>query len=124
MKKDNKQAAIDFLQMIVSGDIDEAYKKFTAPDMSHHNPYFPGDAKSLQKGMEDNHRDYPDKIFEVQRAIADDGLVAVHSHLRGNEEDRGMATIHILRFQNNKIVEMWDIAQPVPEKEINENGMF
>ena len=124
VKKDNKQAAIDFLQMIVAGDIDAAYKKHTAPGMIHHNAFFSGDAKSLQKGMEENHKEYPNKIFEIQHTVAESDIVIVHSHLRMNTDDKGMATIHIFRFQGEKIVEMWDIAQQVPEDSPNKNGMF
>ena len=28
------------------------------------------------------------------------------------------------RFQGDRIVELWDLGQPVPEKSPNENGMF
>lgn len=28
------------------------------------------------------------------------------------------------RFENNKIVEMWDVGQLIPENMLNEMGMF
>lgn len=124
MNENNKQAAINFLEMIIAGDIDKAYENYISPELIHHNPFYPGDAASLQKGMEDNHYDYPNKIFEIQHAIADGNLVAVHSHLQMYENDEGMATVHILRFDNDKIVEMWDVAKQVPDNVINEKGMF
>ncbi len=32
--------------------------------------------------------------------------------------------IHIFRFDNNKIVELWDLGQSLPAEQINENGIF
>lgn len=48
----------------------------------------------------------------------------VHSLVKQNPEDLGRAVVHIFRFQDNKIVELWDIGQPIPEDSPNENGMF
>lgn len=36
----------------------------------------------------------------------------------------GYAVMHILRFKDNKIIEMWDFGQEVPAEMPNENGMF
>jgi predicted SnoaL-like aldol condensation-catalyzing enzyme len=32
--------------------------------------------------------------------------------------------VHIFRFRGDKIVELWDLGQEVPESSPNENGMF
>lgn len=47
--KPHKDQAVDFLHLIVSGKIDEAYKKYVSPDFRHHNPYFPGMRIRLSK---------------------------------------------------------------------------
>ena len=47
-----------------------------------------------------------------------------YSHIKQNETDRGAAVCHIFRFENNKIVEMWDVGQLIPENMLNEMGMF
>jgi predicted SnoaL-like aldol condensation-catalyzing enzyme len=119
-----KDAAIEFLTLAATGQVREAYQRHVGPGFRHHNPYFRGDAASLMKAMEENAVTSPVKSLEVQRALADGELVAVHSRIRQNPEDRGLAVVHIFRFHGDRIVELWDSAQAVPENSVNENGMF
>jgi predicted SnoaL-like aldol condensation-catalyzing enzyme len=120
----NKEIAVAFLEMAASGNASEAYSKFVAAGFRHHNPFFEGTAKALQAGMEENARQNPNKIFEVKRAIAEGDLVVTHSHVRQKPEDLGAAVVHIFRFENSKIVELWDLGQPIPAESVNKNGMF
>ncbi|MFC5591187.1 ester cyclase [Sporosarcina soli] len=122
--KSPKDQAVDFLQLIVSGKIEEAYKKYVSPEFRHHNPYFPGDADSLMQAMKENDRISPNKMVEVKQTIEEGENVMVYSHIKQNPEDLGGAVVHIFRFQKGKIIEMWDIGQPIPEDSPNENGMF
>ena len=48
------QIATSFLELAASGRLDEAYANVSA-NFRHHNPYFPGDAKSLKAGMAEAH---------------------------------------------------------------------
>ena len=42
-----------------------------------------------------------------------------------NADDRGSAIVDIFRFDvNGKIVEHWDVIQPIPEKTASGNGLF
>jgi predicted SnoaL-like aldol condensation-catalyzing enzyme len=56
--------------------------------------------------------------------MQDGDCVAVHSHVRLRAAEPGIAAVHLFRFKNNRIVEMGDIGQAVPESSPNENGMF
>jgi predicted SnoaL-like aldol condensation-catalyzing enzyme len=102
----------------------EAYSKFVSPDFKHHNPFFEGSAQALAAGMEENARQNPNKVFEVKHAIAEGDLVAVHSLVRQKPDDLGAAVVHIFRFQNGHIAELWDIGQPIPKESANRYGMF
>ena len=74
--------------------------------------------------MEENAAQNPNKTFEVQFALEDGDRVAVFSRIRQNPEDRGAAVVHIFRFEGNRIAELWDVGQGIPENSVNENGMF
>jgi predicted SnoaL-like aldol condensation-catalyzing enzyme len=74
--------------------------------------------------MEENAAQNPNKVLEIQRALQDGDLVAVHSHVRQQPGDRGAAVVHIFRFEGDRIAELWDVGQPVPESSPNELGMF
>lgn len=124
MAKSHKEAATSFLQLVAAGKVGEAYQCYIDPTFRHHNPFFQGDADSLRIGMEENAAKNPDKVLEVKHVLEDGDLVAVHSRVRQNPDDRGAAVVHIFRFQGDRVVELWDMGQLVPENSPNENGMF
>jgi predicted SnoaL-like aldol condensation-catalyzing enzyme len=124
MSDRNKDAAVSFLELASSGKVREAYSTFVGHGFKHHNPYFEGSAEALEKGMQENADQNPEKSLEVKRAIEDGDLVVVHSHVRMKPGERGGAVVHIFRFENGRIVELWDVGQEVPENSPNQYGMF
>ena len=56
--------------------------------------------------------------------VAEDDHVVLHVHAVREPGTRGNAIIDIFRLENGKIVEHWDVSQPVPEQAANDNGMF
>jgi predicted SnoaL-like aldol condensation-catalyzing enzyme len=119
-----KDKAISFLKLVASGEVDEAYSNYIATGLRHHNPYFEGSADALKSGMEVDARQNPDKVLEVKRVIAEGDFVVVFTHIRQNPGELGWAVVHIFRFENDRIVEMWDLGQEVPEESPNQYGMF
>jgi len=124
MKDTNKNVAVSFLELASSGKVEEAYSKYVGEGFKHHNPFFEGTAEALQAGMKANAQQNPLKILEVKRVIAEGEFVVTHSRVQQKSDDLGAAVVHIFRFESGKIVELWDLGQPVPEKSPNENGMF
>lgn len=119
-----KEVAQDFLKLASKGQSREAFELYVSENFKHHNVWFKGDGQTLMTAMEENAKETPDRVFEIQRALEDGNLVAVHSRVRQTPNDLGVALIHIFRFDNDKIVELWDFGQAVPENMVNENGMF
>ena len=67
----------------------------------------------------------PDAHGEIKRVIADGDYVVLHSQWRGlSESPRGEAVVDIYRWENGKVVEHWDVIQPIPETAANNNTMF
>jgi predicted SnoaL-like aldol condensation-catalyzing enzyme len=120
----NKEMAVNFLKLASSGAVREAYTNFVGPGFKHHNPFFEGSAAALAAGMEANALQNPDKIFEIKRVIGEGDFVAVHSHVRQRPGDLGAVVVHIFRFENGRIAELWDVGQPIPAESPNQFGMF
>ncbi|MXO05409.1 ester cyclase [Flavobacterium sp. HBTb2-11-1] len=119
-----KEIAKNFLKLAAKGHSHEGFRLYVGKNFKHHNPHFKGDAETLMLAMEESARTNPNKVFKIHHILEDDKFVAVHSHLKQNSEDIGFAVVHILKFKDDKIVELWDLGQPVPKDSINENGMF
>jgi predicted SnoaL-like aldol condensation-catalyzing enzyme len=118
-----KDIAVSFLRNAATGKLDEAYS-LVSPSFRHHNAYFKGDAESLKAGMADAHKQFPNTKIDVQRAIGEGDLVAVHSRVQHAPDKQPIAVVHIFRVEGDKITELWDVGMEVPKDSPNENGAF
>ena len=126
MKSDQslKEASMEFLHLVVAGRIDEAYDKHVDLNGKHHNPFFPAGFPALRAAMIENHSMFPNKQITIKNILEDGDMVAVHSHIVLRSEEAGIAAVHLFRFHDGKIVEMWDCGQPLPPDSPNTDGMF
>jgi hypothetical protein len=60
-----KAGAVDFLQLVVAGKIDEAYEIYVDMNGKHHNVYYAADFGALKQGMIENHFQFPNKQLKV-----------------------------------------------------------
>src|SRR2546426_4678670 len=119
-----KEAAVSFLKLAASGKVDEAYGNYIGANFRHHNPYFPGDAESLKAGMAEAATKFPNTTLDVQRVFEEGDTVAVHSRVRHSPDTPEIAVVHIIRFEGDRIAELWDVGMEAPKDSPNENGMF
>src|SRR4030042_1257337 len=122
--KKYKESAVDYLELVVQGHIEEAYQKYIDLQGVHHNSFFLSGFPALKQAMIENHAQFPHKKFIVKHVLGEEDLVVVHSNIVLKADEPGMAVIHIFRFSENKIVEMWDIGQAVPADSLNKDGAF
>lgn len=120
--ENNKQAAVNFLELITARKIDEAFQKYVDLNGKHHNPYYPAGLPALYQGMKENDAMIPQKAMRVAHVLGDGDLVAVHFHLILDSYE--MAVVHLFRFENHKIVEIWDVGMAISGESKNEDGAF
>ena len=120
----HKQDAVEFLQLASRGRVQEAFDRYVTSDFRHHNPYFRGDARSLATAMAQNAAENPEKQLEVRHVLEDGEFVAVHGRVRLRPDGQDIALVHIFRFTDDRIAELWDIGQPQPAESPNQYGMF
>lgn len=120
----NTEIATEFLSMAASGQVREAFARHVADSFTHHNAYFPGDRESLLIAMEQSAASEPNKAFTVKQVIAAGDRVAVLSHLQREQAGQEYAVVHVFRFEGERIAELWDLAQEIPQDSPNALGMF
>lgn len=120
----NKQIAIDFYNAALNEkDWDKALT-YMGPRYTQHSIYMEDGPGGLQKLVERIKKEHPDNRGEIKRAFADGDLVVLHLHVTRNRQHRGWSVIEIMRVENDKVVEHWDMFQLVPETASNANTMF
>ncbi|MFQ5833687.1 MAG: nuclear transport factor 2 family protein [Candidatus Thorarchaeota archaeon] len=123
-KGSNREIALSFFDLVESREFRRWFDEHTSRDLIHHNQHFKGDRESLILAIEEDARANPEKQVEVKMFLEDGDLVTTYSHVKQNPDHPGFALMHISRFVDSRIVEMWDINQAILEDSPNENGMF
>ncbi|MBW8185972.1 nuclear transport factor 2 family protein [Shewanella nanhaiensis] len=120
----NKTHAIAFYQMSYEGEPRKAVELYVGADYIQHNPLV-GDGKEPFISYFDRMAtEYPDKSIEFVRAVAEEDLVALHTHQTwpGGVE---YVTMDFFRFDDaGKIIEHWDSMQEIPGKSENGNTVY
>ena len=121
----NKKNVIAFYDAAINKKDFEAAKKYFGAGYKQHNPNAADGPEGLKGFIAFLKDKFPNNKSEFKRVFADGDYVIVHVHAVREPGTRGFAIIDIFRLdRKGGIVEHWDVAQPVPEKAANENGMF
>jgi predicted SnoaL-like aldol condensation-catalyzing enzyme len=62
--------------------------------------------------------------MEIKRAFSDGNMVILHSHWVRSPGELGDAVVDFFRVEGGKVVEHWDVIQPIPATAANNNTMF
>ncbi|MGE3278372.1 MAG: ester cyclase [Candidatus Altimarinota bacterium] len=120
----NKEKALDFLHLAVSGQVDQAFEKYIDLSGVHHNVHTPAGFPALKQGMKDSDVQFPNKQFKSLFAIEEGDKVMVYSSVVLRPKELEVAVTHIFRFEGERIVEMWDVGMILPEDMLNTDGAF
>ncbi len=122
--KTNKQNAIAFYKMAFEGNPQKATELFVGEKYIQHNPLVKNGKEGFIKYFEKMEKQYPEKSVEFIRSVAENDLVALHTHQvwPDNEE---YVTMDFFRFdKKGKIVEHWDAIQQIPDTTASGNPMY
>jgi predicted SnoaL-like aldol condensation-catalyzing enzyme len=122
----NKQNVVGFYTMAFNEkQPEEAVERYIGSEYIQHNPQAPDGPDAFIQFVKAFTGQFPELRVEIKRAIGEGDLVVTHSLLKTSPDDRGTAAADIFRLdENGKIVEHWDVLQPMPETSANDHPMF
>ena len=89
-----------------------------------HNPNAADGPDGFRKFIGFLREKFPNSHSEIKRSFVDGDYVTLHVHAVREPGTRGNAIVDIFKLENGKIVEHWDVVQPIPENPANSNTMF
>jgi predicted SnoaL-like aldol condensation-catalyzing enzyme len=120
--ENNKQTVLAYYNMVFNERKPaEASQKYGGDHYIQHNPQAPDGFDGFVEGFAEQ---FPQMSLEIKRAVAEGDMVVTHSLLKTSPEDRGSAVADFFRLEDGKVVEHWDVLQPVPESAANDHPMF
>ena len=103
---------------------DQATLKYFSPDVIDHDPNVKGDRQSIIDYLKSRNWGSGVPRRTISHIVVEGDLAVVHHHIVRNPGEKGVAAADIFRVKDGKIVEHWDVLQPVPETSVNQHAMF
>jgi predicted SnoaL-like aldol condensation-catalyzing enzyme len=91
----------------------EAIALYGGATYHQHTPGAPSGWAALESYLTTHFKANPLARSEIKRVIAQGDLVVVHAHATDNPSDPGRAIVDIFRLEDGKIVEHWDVVEPI-----------
>jgi predicted SnoaL-like aldol condensation-catalyzing enzyme len=123
MEQNKKTVAALYDAALNKKDFDEA-SKYLGSRYTQHNPTAKDGPEGLKGFIAFLKEKFPNNRSEIKRIFADGDYVIVHVHAVREPGTRGNAIVDIFKLEDGKVVEHWDVVQPIPETAQNSNGMF
>jgi predicted SnoaL-like aldol condensation-catalyzing enzyme len=120
----NKKIVVEFYDKAINQKDFDAASKYLGARYTQHNPNAADGPEGLKAFLQFLKEKFPNSRSEIKRVLADGDYVILHVHAVREPGTRGSAIVDIFKLENSKVVEHWDVVQPIPEKSANTNGMF
>jgi predicted SnoaL-like aldol condensation-catalyzing enzyme len=120
-----KQVVADFYHLCFDQKQPRAaFDRFVAATLVQHNPATADGAEPALASLEKRLSENPEMHADIRHIVAEADLVVVHALVKNHRLDRGRAVVDIFRVSEDRIVEHWDVVQPMPEIAVNLHPMF
>ena len=104
-------------------NVRKAFMEYVSENYIQHNPTIIDGREAAIEMLEPKFT-MPTAHFDVKKIMVDGDLAVVHLHGKILANHAGVAVADFYRFDNGKIVEHWDVVQPVPTESVNPHPMF
>jgi predicted SnoaL-like aldol condensation-catalyzing enzyme len=125
MSEQNKQIVIAFYSKLINDfDPETAFALYGGTTYRQHTPVIEDGQEGVTKFMHKLRENFPNSRMEIKRSFSDGDMVILHCHWVRSPGELGNAVVDFFRVENGKVVEHWDVIQPIPETSANNNTMF
>ncbi|MGY3483658.1 putative SnoaL-like aldol condensation-catalyzing enzyme [Bradyrhizobium sp. USDA 4011] len=120
----NRRAVLAFYEKGLNQKDADAALAYVGNRYVQHNPGAADGPDGFRKFIGFLREKFPNSHSEIKRSFVDGDYVILHVHAVREPGTRGNAIVDIFKLEDGKIVEHWDVVQPVPENPANNNTMF
>ena len=120
----NRKAVLAFYDKGLNQKDADAALAYVGNRYVQHNPGAADGPDGFRKFIGFLREKFPNSHSEIKRSFVDGDYVILHVHAVREPGTRGNAIIDIFKLEDGKIVEHWDVVQPIPENPANNNTMF
>jgi predicted SnoaL-like aldol condensation-catalyzing enzyme len=120
----NKKLVLDFYHKLIGEKDYEGARAYMGAEYRQHAPYAADGHAGIAEWLRNFKAGFPQHRYEVKKVVAEGDLVVLHLHGQNGPNPHGESVVDIFRIQDGKVVEHWDVIQPIPESADNANSMF
>jgi predicted SnoaL-like aldol condensation-catalyzing enzyme len=120
----NRKIVLDFYEKGLNQKDADAAIAHMGNRYVQHNPNAADGPEGFRKFIAFLREKFPNSRSEIKRSFVDGDYVILHVHAVREPGTWGSAIVDIFKLENGKIVEHWDVVQPIPENPANNNTMF
>lgn len=118
----NKRIVLEFYEHVVNRRDFPAAARYLGPYYIQHRADAEDGMGGLKEFIERMRQAYPHSRCQVKRVFADGDFVILHVHVVREPGTRGSAHIDLFRVEHGRVVEHWDVDEPIPGTSANCNS--
>ncbi|MDH6257322.1 nuclear transport factor 2 family protein [Bradyrhizobium sp. BR13661] len=120
----NRIAVLAFYEKGLNQKDVDAALAYVGDRYTQHNPNAADGPEGFRKFIGFLREKFPNSHSEIKRSFVDGDYVILHVNAVREPGTKGNAIVDIFKLENGKIVEHWDVVQPIPDNPANNNTMF